>query len=96
MSHWVKKLNRIIEEQGRRESLQWEIRNFPALLLKRLSEIEKRKIAIEIYSEYLDCNIWLCSGEGMAVQIRRDNPGVIIYDVKEMREHIKLKPHQKT
>ncbi len=59
----------------------------------KLSEIENRDIAIQIYSEVLCCNLWLCSNNGMAAQIRRDDPEVVTYTVDELRELLHLNPN---
>ena len=60
--------------------------------LLRLSELAKRNIAIEIYSELLRCNFWLCSNELIALQIKEDYPDAVSYTVDEMREIIRLSP----
>jgi hypothetical protein len=57
-----------------------------------LSEFAKRNMGIEIYSEILGCNVWLCSNEEMASQLRQDDPEAITYTVKELIELIKLQP----
>ena len=49
--------------------------------LLRLSELAKRNIAIEIYSEILGCTVWLCSNELMALQVKEDYPGAVTYTV---------------
>ena len=35
----------------------------------KFSELRRRNIAIQIFSEVLDCEVWLCSNEGMATQV---------------------------
>lgn len=56
-----------------------------------LLELSKRDMAIEIYSEILGCNIWLCNDEEMASQIKRDDPRAITYTVDEIRRLLSLK-----
>jgi hypothetical protein len=49
-------------------------------------------MAIEIYSETLNCELWLCSDEEMGAQVR----GTILtitYTVHEIIELIKLQPN---
>lgn len=60
----------------------------------RLSELAKRSLAVEIYSEVLGCSFWLCSNELMALQIKEDYPNAVTYTVDEMREIIRLNPTQ--
>lgn len=56
------------------------------------SELEKRSMAIEIYSELLDENIWLCSNEEMATQVKSDDPHAVCYTVAELKELVRLCP----
>lgn len=58
-----------------------------------LSEFGKRNIALQIYSEYLSCEVWLCSNTGMQKQIKNDDPKAITYTVDELRHLIKLNPN---
>ncbi len=58
----------------------------------QLSEFKKRKIAVEIYSEVLNENIWFCSNEEIADQVRRDDPSAICYTTSEIKELIELDP----
>lgn len=58
----------------------------------RLSQLAKRNMAIQIYSELLGCSFWLCSNETMALQIKEDDPEAITYTADEMRELIRLNP----
>ena len=57
-----------------------------------LFELSKRDIAIQVYSGFLNCIIWLCSNEEMAAQIKRDDPEAITYSVDEIMNLIKLNP----
>lgn len=86
MSYWGKKLEKLINEQNEQETtLTPEM--LPALTL---TEFARRNIAIEIYSEVLGCNLWLCSNNEMKAQIVRDAPGQVYYTAKELRNLVKL------
>jgi hypothetical protein len=69
-----------------------ETLNLDHILKLKLSELAKRNMAIEIYSEILGCEIWLCSNEEMATQVREDEPGAIIYTTEELQKLIELNP----
>jgi hypothetical protein len=56
------------------------------ILQLRLAELSRRNIALKIFSEILDCEIWLCGNEKMASQVQQDDPGVVTYTVSEMRK----------
>lgn len=58
-----------------------------------LSGFAKRNMAIEIYSEILDSNVWFCSNNEMALQIKNDDPKAITYTANELMELIKLQPN---
>ena len=82
MREWLFK---VPEDEPREET--GNIVDIPFLLL---SEFEKREIAVEIYSEFLNCSIWLCSDEDMADQIKMDSPEAVCYTTHELRDLIKL------
>ena len=58
----------------------------------KLSELSKRKIAIMIYSQILNSNIWICSNEEMITQVKEDEPGAITYSLDEIRKILNLNP----
>jgi len=58
----------------------------------KLSEFERRDIAVEIYSEVLGCTVWLCSNKEMAAQVKKDDPEAITCTTHELRELVKLNP----
>ena len=69
--------------------------NIPQSTLESISrmqlvEFQKRDMALEVYSEILECTIWLCSNEGMAAQVRRDDPQAVTYTVDEIRHLLRL------
>jgi len=57
-----------------------------------LSEFAKRDIAVEIYSNILDCTIWLCSNNSMVHQIKQDSPGAVCYTTQELKKLIEMNP----
>ena len=57
-----------------------------------LSEIKKRDIAFQIYSEYVDDTFWICSNEKMVEQIKIDDPESVAYHIDEIVRINKLKP----
>jgi len=57
-----------------------------------LSEIKKRDIAFQIYSEYVDDTFWICSNEKMVEQINIDDPESVVYHINEIVKINKLKP----
>jgi len=57
-----------------------------------IDEFKKRNIAVEIYSEILNENIWFCSNEGMVKQILEDDPTAICYTSDELQKLIKRDP----
>ncbi len=73
--------------QGLKKTLHRDIERM------KLSELKDRDMAIQIYSEVLCCNLWLCSNNGMAAKIRGDDPEAVTYTVGELREIINLKPN---
>lgn len=76
-------------EVGNTENLT---HSFDHLLGLKLSEFSKRDLAIEVYSNFLSCKIWLCSNEEMATQIKKDDPETVCYTIDELRELIRLNP----
>ncbi len=57
-----------------------------------LSEIKKRDIAYQVYSEYVDDTFWICSNEKMIDQIKIDDPESVVYHIDEIVRINKLKP----
>ncbi len=66
--------------------------NFDHISQLKLSELSKRNMAIEIYSEILERTVWLCSNELMALQVKEDDPEAVCFTVDEMKQLIKLQP----
>ena len=81
-------IDRVLEKQRREKAEP----NKADISLLRLSELAKRNMAIEIYSELLGCSFWFCSNELMALQVKDDYPDAVTYTVDEIRELIKLQP----
>jgi hypothetical protein len=57
-----------------------------------LSEFSKRSMAIEIYSEILQRNIWFCSNDEMVRQIKTDVPDAICFTSDELKHLLNLNP----
>jgi hypothetical protein len=57
-----------------------------------LSEIKKRDIAFQIYSEYVDDTFWICSNDEMVEQMKIDDPESVVYHIDEIVRINKLKP----
>ena len=88
MSYWLDKIEEIIEQQ-RKEETPLSVECVPGITLV---EFARRDIAVEIYSDFLQCNIWLCSNNEMVAQIRSDDPEQLCYTTHELRELVKLNP----
>jgi len=88
MSYWVNKLDELIERQKNAE-IPLTIESISDITL---SEFARREIAVEIYSEYLDCTLWLCSNSEMANQLRRDDPDKTCYTLEEIKHLLSLNP----
>jgi len=56
------------------------------------SEIKKRDIAFQIYSEYVDDTFWICSNYKMVDQMKKDDPESVVYHIDEIVKINKLKP----
>lgn len=69
-----------------------EVVNYDYFVNLSLSEIKKRDIAFQIYSEYVDDTFWICSNDQMVEQITIDDPGSVIYHIDEIVNINKLKP----
>ena len=88
MGYWLNKLDSITEQKKGVDN-QLTLEEIPGITL---SEFARRDMAVEIFSEFLQCNIWLCSNDGMAAQIMKDAPGSFCYTVDELRHLISLDP----
>lgn len=88
MSYWLDKIEEIIEQQEKKET-PLALERIPGI---SLGEFEKRDIAVEIYSEFLECNIWLCSNYEIAAQLKKDAPEQVCYTLDEIRWILTLSP----
>ena len=88
MSYWVNKLDELIEEQKNTE-VPLTVESIPNITL---NEFARREIAVEIFSEYLDCTLWLCSNNEMANQLRRDDPDKTCYTLEEIKHLLDINP----
>ena len=91
MGRLLDKIDKIINEE-RELSPKIEAEGIISL---RLSEFSRKNMAIEIYSEVIGCNLWLCSDQEMKEQIMRDAPGQVCYTARELWRLVKLNPAQK-
>ena len=73
---YLEQLEEVIERQ-RKETQSLSIEQISQMLLE---EFAKRNMAVEIYSEILGRNIWLCSNEEMSLKVQEDNSKVRCYD----------------
>lgn len=99
MGRWLERLE---EKQGAeiavhfdasgQDQKSWGSHGHIDITLIRLSEFERRDIAVEIYSEVLDVNLWLCSNDKIAAQIRKDAPEQVCYTADELRHLLNLNP----
>jgi len=88
MGYWLNKLDAITDLQ-----MQKEIESpFEGIHRITLAKFARRDMAVEIYSELLKCNLWFCSNDEMATQIKEDAPGAVCYTVSELRYLLKLMP----
>lgn len=86
MSYWLEKIN-AIEKQLKENETALTGEYLPGI---KLSEFERRDIAVEVFSEILQQTIWLCSDMGMVSQVKNDSPGAVCYTVDELRSLNKL------
>ncbi len=72
--------------QGLKKTLHRDIERM------KLSELKDRDMAIQIYSEVLCCNLWLCSNDEIANQLKKDAPEQVRYTIKEIKSLLSLNP----
>jgi len=92
-------MNNVVEkikqrQKSIRESLnslksKLTIENIPSF---KLSDFAHLDCAIQVHSEILDSEIWLCSDSEMEKQLKQDDPTAITYTVKEILDLMKLNP----
>jgi len=73
-----------------------EVVNYDYFINLSYSEIKKRDIAFQIYSEYVDDTFWICSNEKMIEQMKIDDPESVVYHIDEIVRINKLKPDIKS
>jgi len=88
MSYWLDKIEEIIEQQ-KKEETPLTVECIPGITH---AEFAKRDLAVEIYSDFLQCNIWLCSNDEIATQLKRDAPGQVCYTLDEIKSLLTLNP----
>ena len=62
----------------------------------KLYDLKDRDIAIQIYSEPLCCDIWFCSNDELASQVKRDDSDSYYYTARELINIFKLNPDIET
>ena len=67
--------------------------NHNSLNKMSISKFSELKMAFQVYSEVLKCEVWFCSNDAMAKQIMNDDPEAITYTVDEIMNLIKLNPN---
>jgi len=55
-----------------------------------LAEFKKRNMGVLVYSKYLDDEIWFCSNDKIANQIKSDDPDATTYTVDELINILRL------
>ena len=88
MSYWLDKIDEILEQQ-KKEETSLTVESIPGITL---AEFARRDIAVEIYSEFLQCDIWLCSNDEIASQLKKDAPEQVCYTLDEIRSLLTLNP----
>lgn len=89
---YLKKLERFIDKNRQRAEEPNHIPTLEQILRMGLSELTSHDIGIRVFSEVLGCEVWLCSNEEMAYQIRQDSPRAVVYTADELRKFKKLEP----
>lgn len=59
--------------------------NIEYLLNLRFSELKSRNLGIKIYSEFIGDEIWLCTSETIATQLKLDDPKSVVYTLDELQ-----------
>ncbi len=62
-------------------------------LKMRFSELAKSKTDSRVYSDVLQCEIWLCIDKEAAAQIEQDDPEAICYTLAEVKEILGRNPN---
>ena len=88
MSYWLDRFDEIVEQQ-KIEETPLTVECIPGITL---AEFARRDIAVEIYSDFLQCNIWLCSNNEIATQLKKDAPEQICYTLDEIKSLLTLNP----
>jgi len=59
-----------------------------------LKEFKKRNLAVLVYSEFLEDEVWFCSNDDMAKKIQNDDPDAVTYTANELMEIVNLSPNR--
>lgn len=88
MGYWLDKLEKAKAEIKRKETPA----TVEGISDMRFSELEKRNLAVEIYSEILGYSVWLCGNGKMVNQLQEDAPDALVFTVPEFRHLLELNP----
>ena len=88
MGYWLDKLEKAKAEIKRKETPA----TVEGISDMRFSELERRNLAVEIYSEILGCSVWLCGNGKMVNQLQKDAPDALVFTVGEFKHLVELNP----
>jgi len=93
VGRWTKKLNIhkklvFIKRSTNDSFLKNQLKNISLDKFKNLDYV------IELHSEILNENVWFCSNEKMASQIKQDDPEAIVYTASELIELCNINPKE--
>jgi len=61
------------------------------ILNLRFSELASHNMGIKIYSEIIGAELWFCTNDSIASQVKRDDPDSVIYTIDELKKLISAK-----
>jgi len=65
--------------------------NIDHILNIKFSELESHNLGIKIYSDIVGSEVWLCTNDSIAFQVKHDDPGSVIYTLDELKRLIQDK-----
>jgi len=91
---YLKIIEKFITYQKEQNKLKVFTTSLEQIPYMKISELARRDIALEIFSEVLGCEIWFCSDEEIADQIQNDDPEAIVYTASELIELFNIDPKE--